>query len=146
MIRTCVLLSGMSPLSLRRSETRTISIPAPPPAVVDVVGDPRTFPAWAPAFASAVRRDGEDWVVTTGGQEARIAVRVARELGTVDILAADRPDRGAFMRAIPNGTGSELLFTLCFPEGTDERAIARQMAVVGDELEAVRSLCGPDRR
>jgi hypothetical protein len=135
----------MSLSSPQRSETRTVSIAAPPRAVVDVVGDPRLLPSWAPAFASAVRRDDEGWLITTGGREARIAVRVSHELGTVDILAAGRPERGAFTRTIPNGTGSELVFTLCFPEGTDEQAIARQMDVVGAELEAVRALCEPGR-
>ena len=41
---------------------------------------------------------------------------------------------------IPNGKGSEFLFTLLFPQGTDQAAIDAQMAVVEGELETVRSL------
>jgi hypothetical protein len=42
---------------------------------------------------------------------------------------------------VPNGDGSEYLFTLFFPDGTDTAAITRQMAIVDEELHAVRRLC-----
>jgi hypothetical protein len=44
-------------------------------------------------------------------------------------------------RVLPNGSGSEYLFTLFFPADTPEAAVAQQMAVVQDELETVRALC-----
>jgi hypothetical protein len=37
--------------------------------------------------------------------------------------------------------GCEYLFTLQFPDGTAEDAVARQMAVVETELRAVRDAC-----
>lgn len=126
---------------MRRAETRTISVNAPPDAVLELVGDPCNLPRWAPAFARAVRPDGDDWLIATGEGETRITLRVSREHGTVDLLAAANPDRGAFSRVVPNGRGSEYLFTLFFSDDTDEDAVARQMAVVEQELRAVRALC-----
>jgi hypothetical protein len=123
------------------SETRTISIGAPPEAVLDVVGDARRLPSWAPAFAPTVRPDGAHWVVGDGERQFRIAVRVDREHGTVDLLSAEDDRRGAFARVLPNGAGSEFLFTLFFPPATGEDAVARQMAVVEEELRTVRALC-----
>lgn len=105
------------------------------------MGDPRRLPDWAPAFARSVRRAGEDWLVATGAGEARVRVVVAPDQGTVDLLDAGRPTRGAFLRVLPNGEGSELVFTLFFPDDTAEPAIAQQMATVEGELQAVRSLC-----
>jgi hypothetical protein len=128
-------------MQTNRSETRSISIGVPPDAVLDIVGDARTLPSWAPGFARAIEADGELWVIDTGAGEARIDVRVAREQGTVDIVSADDPRRGAFTRVLPNGVGSEYLFTLFFPETAGEDAIAAQMAVVEAELRAVRDLC-----
>lgn len=122
------------------SETRTISIAAPPAAVLDIVGDPRTLPRWAPAFARAVRPEGDHWVVDTGSGEARILVRVDPATGTVDLLSAERQDVGAFTRVLPNGRGSEYMFTLFFPDGTPEAAVADQMRTVEGELEVVRDL------
>ena len=124
-----------------RAETRSISIAAPPGAVLALVGDPRRLPEWAPAFARGVRRDGDDWFIDAGGEQARITVHVSPEHGTVDLLSATDPTRGAFTRVVHNHDGSEYLFTLLFPDGTPETAIARQMATVEDELETVRSLC-----
>lgn len=124
-----------------RTATRSISILAPPDVVLDFVGDGRTLPQWAPAFARAVRPDGEHWLVDTGEGEARIAVDVSRERGTVDIVAAADPRRGVFTRVLGNGEGSEYLFTQFFPEEMSEEAIARQVAVVEGELRAVRDAC-----
>jgi hypothetical protein len=123
------------------AETRSISIDAPPAAVLALVGDPRRLPEWAPAFARGVQRDGDDWLIDTADGQARITVRVSPEHGTVDLLRAADPTRGAFSRVVPNNEGSEFVFTLLFPDGTTETAVARQMATVEEELEAVRALC-----
>jgi hypothetical protein len=128
-------------IRLDRAETRSISIAAPPSAVLALVGDPRRLPEWAPAFARGVQPDGDDWVIDTGDGQARITVRVSPEHGTVDLLRAADPTRGAFSRVVHNHEGSEYLFTLFFPDGTPESAISRQMATVEEELAAVRALC-----
>ncbi len=130
----------MQTISTNRAETRSISIAASPEAVLDVVGDARRLPEWAPRFARAVQPDGDDWLIDTGAGELRIRLRVAREFGTVDILRTGGPPRGAFTRVVPNEAGSEYLFTLLFPAGADEAAIAEQMATVEGELQTVREL------
>lgn len=131
----------MPTISTLRSQTRTISIDASPDAVLDLVGDPRRLPDWAPDFARSVRPEGGDWLVEDGTGESRITVRVSREHGTVDLLAAADPRRGAFTRVVPNRTGSEYLFTLFFPRETPEPAITQQMAIIEGELQTVRALC-----
>jgi hypothetical protein len=124
-----------------RSETRSISIQAPPDVVLEFVGDPRSLPYWAPGFARDIRPAGGHWLVDTGGGEREIDVRVSRAAGTVDIVSAHDPRRGVFTRVIGNGEGSEYLFTQFFPDGTSEEAIARQLAVVEGELRTVRDAC-----
>src|SRR5205085_11925552 len=103
-----------------------------------LVGDARTLPRWAPGFTRTVEPAGAHWRVDGGGL---VDVRVSRERGTVDIVAADDPRRGAFSRVIANGDGSEYLFPLQFADGTSEDTVARQMAVVESELRAVRDAC-----
>ena len=105
------------------------------------MADPQRLPEWAPAFARGVEPDGDAWLIDTGEGQARITVRVSSEHGTVDLLSATDATRGAFSRVVHNHDGSEYLFTLFFPDGTPESEIARQMATVEDELEAVRALC-----
>ena len=117
------------------SQTRSITISAPPESVLEVVGDARRLPTWAPDFARSVRPDGEHWVIN---DEATIDVRVDRAARTVDIVSAENPRRGAFSRVLPNGDGSEFLFTLFFPPGTDDAAVSRQMASVASAARSVR--------
>jgi Polyketide cyclase / dehydrase and lipid transport len=126
---------------VNRSDTQTISIDAPPAAVLSVVGDPARLPAWAPDFARAVRRHGEGWVVDTGAGELHIDVRVSRELRTVDFLAAGLAagvEIGAFSRVVPNGAGSVYIFTQFLGPDDD---LDHRRAVVAGELQTVRRLC-----
>jgi hypothetical protein len=125
---------------MKYASTRSVAIAAPPAAVLDVVGDGARLPEWAPGFAPAVRADGDLWVIDTGGSELRIHLRTDRESGTVDILRAADERVGAFSRVVPNGEGSEFLFTLLFDEGTDPAAIDAQMEIVEGELATVRAL------
>jgi hypothetical protein len=136
----------MPTTSQDRAESRSISIAAPPAAVLALVADARRLPEWAPAFARGVQPDGDAWLIDTGEGQVRITVRVSPEHGTVDLLSATDPTRGAFSRVLHNDGGSEYLFTLFFPDGTADAAIARQMATVEDELEAVRALCEAQAR
>jgi len=121
-----------------RSETRSISIQASPATVLDLVGDANALPRWAPNFATSVRPENGHWLVD---DELLIDLRVDRELGTVDILRPKLPPTGAYSRVVPNGEGSEYLFTLFFPDGTAEEAITKQMTVVEEELRTIRALC-----
>lgn len=123
------------------AETRSISIPAAPGIVHGYVSDAGNLPRWAPAFAAEVRRCGEHWTVTRGEIEFDVAVLADRERGTIDVVSAADPSRGAYLRVLPNGEGSELLFTLFFARGTPRHAIDGQMATVDAELAAVREAC-----
>lgn len=123
------------------AETRSISIAAPPATVLDLLGNARRLPDWAPEFASAVKPDGDDWLIDSGGSELRIHLEFSAKQGTVDLLRPGDPGRGARMRVLPNEGGSEFVFTLIFPAGTPREAIERQMATVETELRTVRDLC-----
>jgi hypothetical protein len=125
---------------MKSASTRSVAIAAPPAAVLDVVADGARLPEWAPGFAPKVRADGDLWVIESGGGEVNIHVRTDRESGTVDFLAAADERIGAFTRVIPNGEGSEFLFTLLFDEGTDTAAIDAQMKIVEEELATVRAM------
>src|ERR1700759_3531456 len=108
---------------MNQTESRSIAISAPPKAVVDLLADGNGLPDWAPDVAPEVRAEAHHWVIGSGDGEFKIRIRTSFEAGTVDFLAAADERLGAFSRVIPNGEGSEFLFTLQFPEGTDSKAI-----------------------
>jgi hypothetical protein len=133
------IVSVMTSFQPGRAETRTISVAAPPERVVEYLSDPRHLPEWAPGFATAVDHEHDDiWRVHTDAGPQRIAVRVAAAHGVVDVVSADAPNLGLFTRVVPNLTGAELIFSLFFPDGTEAAAVDAQMAVVDQELRAVR--------
>jgi polyketide cyclase/dehydrase/lipid transport protein len=125
-----------------RGETETIAIAAPPAAVLAVIADARRLPEWAPGFATAVTPEDGLWRIDQGdGATFLIDVAVHADAGTVDLLRpGGGPSFGARLRALPSGTGTELLFTILFPPGVPDDAVAAQMAVVAEELRTVRTL------
>jgi hypothetical protein len=131
----------MPTITTARAETRTITIAAPPAAVLAVVGDGARLPEWAPAFATAATHDRDDrWLIGEGDARFPIRIRTDDAGGTVDLLSPTDPTTGAFLRVLPNGEGGELLFTLFFPDGTAPEAVDAQMATVEQELQTVRAL------
>jgi hypothetical protein len=122
------------------SQTRAISIAADPDAVFAFLADPTNIPSWAPEFAQRIRQDAGNWIVTGATGEFPIVVRTSTEHRTIYLLSAADERIGAFSRILPNGSGSEYLFTLLFPDATPSADIERQMATVESELEAVREL------
>jgi hypothetical protein len=121
-------------------DSRSIAIGAPPEAVLAVLADARRLPEWAPAFAQAVRPDGEDWIVDTGAGELAVRLRVVPEAGVVDLTRPSDASLGARMRVLPNGAGSAFVFTIIFPPGTPPEAVDAQMATIEEELRTVRAL------
>lgn len=123
------------------SLTGSIFIAAPPDAVISLIGDARQLPVWAPGFARHVRPDGGQWIAEADdGTRTRIALRTAPDHGTVDILVTQAPPRGAYLRVLGNGDGSELVLTLLAPDPGEATGMTRQQQVLDDELRAVRDL------
>jgi len=69
------------------------------------------------------------------------ATRVTRIAPAVDFLRAKDPRTGGFSRVLPNGEGAEYQFTLVFPAGTPDAAVADQLKIIDGELQSVRRFC-----
>lgn len=127
---------------LQHAQTRSIAIAAPPATVLAYVSNPQNLPRWAPSFApSIIERDRQLIVRRADDSEFAICVQAGAKEGTVDIVSAIDHRRGAFTRVLPNNDGSEFVFTLLFDRSTPETAIADQMAIIDEELAAVRDAC-----
>lgn len=74
------------------------------------------------------------------GTRTRIALRASPDHGTVDVLVIQAPPRGAYLRVLGNGGGSELVLTLLVPDPGEAAAMTRQQQVLDGELRAVRDL------
>lgn len=126
-----------------RSDTHSITIDAPRDDVLAFVADGANLPRWAPNFASAIRPDGDGWIVGSGDAEIRLDIPVHRELGTVDlhITLPNGGRRAVYLRVLPNAGGAEVLFTAFHSDSRTDEDIARQNAEIEDELRLLKSLC-----
>lgn len=128
----------------------SISIARSPADVYAFAGDPRRLPMWAAGLAqSEVRPSGDHWEVDA--PFGRVKVRFARrnDFGVLD-HDVELPSGVTIhnpMRVVPNGQGSEFIFTLIRqPDMTDEQFEADAAAIWAD-LQRLKELLesGRDR-
>jgi hypothetical protein len=126
----------------------SIYIERPPDVVYEFASNPRNLPQWAAGLArSSVEPDGDWWVAEAPFGTARIRFVAPNALGVMDHdveSAAGEIVRNP-MRVVPNGEGSELVFTLLRRPGMsaeqfadDERAVANDLRTLKRLLEGRR--------
>jgi len=85
-----------------RSDTRSVTIEAPPREVFEFVADPRNLPYWAVGFCRSIRHDTQDrWLVTTAAGEIAMRYETNEAARTIDFrfAPADGIEAAAFSRA-----------------------------------------------
>jgi len=123
------------------SATRSITIERELSEVFTYVAVPENLPEWASPFAETVRTDGDDILVTSGGEERRFRLRIDATLGVVDFLAAVGQDRyvaGALLRIVPRANTSEAVFTLLRMLNESDQQLEARALVVERELSTLR--------
>jgi hypothetical protein len=125
-----------------KANTQTISIEAAASRVLELIADPMNLPRWAVGFARAVRRDGDRWIVLTGGGEIGLRIRADRAAGTVDFHLEPAPgvEALAASRVIPRGAQSEFVFTQFQSPGMPDEAFQASVDALGHELKVLKAL------
>jgi hypothetical protein len=125
-----------------RSDTQTITISATPRRVVEFLADPRNLPRWAVGFAKGVREDEGRWLVTTGAGEMGLRIEADVASGVVDFVLSPAPgvEVLAASRVVPNGAGSEYVFTQFEAPATKDGEFEKSKAAVAHELTVLRAL------
>lgn len=125
------------------SRTISISIDRSPSDVYEFVRVPANLPRWASGLGGTVTdRDGE-WVIDVpGAGPATIRFAPANDYGVLDHDVVLTSGEATYipMRVVPNGSGSELLFTLFQRRNVSDRGFARDAAWVTRDLESLREL------
>lgn len=125
-----------------RADTKTVSIDAPPRAIFRFLANPDNLPRWAVGFARAVREEGGQWYVRTGGGEVRLRVEADEKNGTVDFWIAAGPagEALAASRVLPRGTGAEYVFTQFQAPGMPDEAFAQSIKALQHELVVLKAV------
>ncbi|GAA1693091.1 polyketide cyclase [Fodinicola feengrottensis] len=81
--------------------------------VYDFLAVPGNFPQWATGLGEVTGREGDVWRVKTPEGAAKVRFSERNDYGVVDhdILLDDGTEIPVAMRAIGNGTGTEVLLT-----------------------------------
>jgi len=120
-----------------------VYIARPPAEVYRFASDPRNLTRWAAGLArSEVRRDGDEWVADAPFGKVRVRFVQRNSLGVMDHDVT--LESGVIihnpMRVVPNGEGSEFVFTLIRQPGMSDRQFATDKAAVENDLETLKDL------
>ena len=119
-----------------------ITIERPADAVYAFLAEPLNFPKWAEGLGHSFEHvEGLTWSAQTPMGPMRIAFSERNAHGVLDhmLIPPEGPAMLNPMRVMPNGQGSEVVFTLFQREMSDEE-IARDAAMVARDLAALKAL------
>ena len=114
-----------------------------PAEVYAFASDPRNLPRWAAGLArSEVTQDGDGWAADAPFGRIRIRFAPPNPFGVMDHdvelesgVTVHNP-----MRVVPNGEGSEFVFTLFRRAGMSDAELDRDKAAVERDLDTLKSL------
>ena len=111
--------------------------------VYEFASDPRNLPRWAAGLArSEVSRDGDEWVADAPFGKVRVKFVQRNSFGIMDHDVTLEPGVTIHnpMRVVPNGEGSEFVFTLIRQPGMPDGQFAKDKAAVENDLKTLKDL------
>jgi hypothetical protein len=121
----------------------SIHIARRPAEVYEFASDPRNLPRWAAGLArSEVRKDGDEWIADAPLGKVRVRFAPRNPFGVMDHDVTLEPGVTIHnpMRVVPNGEGSEFLFTLIRQPGMSDGQFAQDKAAVERDLKTLKDL------
>jgi len=121
----------------------SIYIDRAPAEVYEFASDPRNLPRWAAGLArSEVRSDGDEWIADAPFGRIRVRFAPRNSFGVMDHDVT--LDSGVTvhnpMRVVPNGQGSEFVFTLIRRPGMSDAQLAEDRTAVEKDLKTLKRL------
>lgn len=124
------------------SRTLHVSIGCPPGKVYEFASNPENLPKWAKGLGESVRKIDDYLVVDTPQGPVNVRFAAKNDLGVLDhyVTTAQGVEVYVPLRVIPNGSGSEVLFTLFrLPEMSEEK-YAEDLKLVEQDLRTLKDI------
>jgi hypothetical protein len=118
-----------------QSRHLSVSINRDAREVYNFVCVPENFPRWASGLGRLLKKLNDEWVAETLEGPVKVRFSERNEFGVLDHWVSPTPGLEIYipMRVIPNGGGSELLFTLFrLADMSDDKFAADAEWVKGD--------------
>jgi hypothetical protein len=124
------------------SRNLSISINRNANDVYDFVSVPENFRLWASGLGSSLNKVNGEWIAETQQGPVRIRFSERNEFAILDHWVSTGPGLEVHipMRVIPNGNGSELVFTLFRLPGMSDQKFAADAEWVMRDLAALKNL------
>jgi hypothetical protein len=128
--------------SVLKSKTLSVSIECPLGCVYEFVSNPENLPKWATAFCRSVRKSGGEWIVETPDGPMTIKFVGRNDFGVLDHTVTVKPGIEILnpMRVVPNGSGSEIIFTVYQSPGISNEKFAEDRGFVERDLKTLKNV------
>lgn len=127
---------------MAESQHLSVHIERPVHDVYAFVADPANLPRWAPGLGGAVVEEGGRWFVETAAGRAQITFAAPNELGVLDhdVVTPTGETVHVPLRALADGAGSEVVFTLRRQPGMSDADLERDAAAVRRDLATLKEV------
>jgi hypothetical protein len=124
------------------SQHLSVFIDRPVSEVYAFTSDPANLPRWAPGLGTAVVRDGADWFVETPEGRVQVTFAPANDYGVLDHHVVTPSGQTVYvpLRAIANGDGCEVVFTLRRSPGMTDAELERDAGLVRGDLALLKQV------
>ena len=128
--------------STLESRTLSITITCFPRKVYEFASNPENLPRWAAGLCTSVRRSDTGWIVETPQGPMQIRFAEKNDFGVLDhyVTTAQGVEIYVPMRVVPNGSGSEVIFTLFKTPGMSDKQFADDAGMVQQDLKTLKSI------
>lgn len=120
----------------------SVSIERAPSEVYAFVSNPANLPEWAEGLGGAIRQVDNEWVVESPMGAVKVKFTEQNGFGILDHEVTLPSGESILnpMRVLPNGNGSEVVFTLYLRPGVAEADYIADGAQVQKDLEHLKAL------
>lgn len=120
----------------------TRSIDAAPEEVERFAGDPANLPQWAAGLSAGIRQEGGRWITDSPFGTVEVAFVPANEHGVLDhdVTLPDGTVVHNPLRVLPNGDGSEIVFTLLQRDGMSDAEFEADADAVRADLDRLAGI------
>ena len=129
-------------MKLLKSKTLSVSINCEPKKVYEFVSNPENLPKWAKGLSGSIKKIGEDWIAESPMGKVKVKFADKNKFGILDhdVTLPSGVRVSNPMRVMPNGKGSEIIFTLFQQPDMSDKDYARDIGLVQQDLENLRTV------
>ncbi len=124
------------------SRTLCVTIARPPQKVYEFVSNPENLPRWAAGLCKSIRKSDAGWIVEAPQGPAQIRFAEKNNFGVLDhyVTTAQGVEIYVPMRVVPNGSGSEVIFTLFRLPDMSDAKFAEDARFVEQDLRTLKNM------